>query len=450
MSKIKFDMPTTFSASIDYSSGVKLSNLISKFKVRVLYTGKNNNNSYFTKEVVDRMVETIGGIPIVGQYSEDRGDFLSHGELVLSIQNNEIKQKRVGTTPYGFVPPGAPTWYEEHLDKDGVVRNYLTTEAYLWTGRFPELETLADGLNNQSMELNPDTISGEVVDMDGKKLYLVSHAEFHGLCILGKGVDPCFEGAGFNQAVNFEKNPQFNEILDSMKQEFINFSAVEKEEQTLEEKLTNVEEVLDEVTEVVSEENNEVSEEVVEETVFEETEESEEEVVEEGEVDVEPTDEELAHIEEEEVISEEDLNITEEELEDLAELNQDLDYEALRTENETLRARIAEYEAKELRANKEALFASMAGEISDEESAQIFERLDSLDLSELKVELTAAAYRSMKSIIESNNFARKINEESSEDNLSAAALTYSFKSETAPKEGTLPEWVRRVKEVQSK
>lgn len=448
MSKIKFDMPTTFSASIDYSSGVKLSNLISKFKVRVLYTGKNNNNSYFTKEVVDKMVETIGGIPIVGQYSEEREDFLSHGELVLSIQNNEIKQKRVGTTPYGFVPPGAPTWYEQHLDKDGVIRNYLTTEAYLWTGRFPELETLADGLNNQSMELNPDTVMGEVVDMDGKKLYLVSHAEFHGLCILGKGVDPCFEGAGFNQAVNFEKAPQFNEILDSMKQEFVNFSALGKEEQALKDELETTEVLDAEIEEVVEGEEIEETVEVFEEDqAADET----EEVVEDAEENLEPTDEELQDIEDEEVTSEDELDITEEELEDLAELNQDLDYEALRTENEALRARIAEYEAKELRAEKEALFASKADEISAEDSASIFERLDSLELKELDVELTAAAYRSMKSIIESNNFARRVSESEDDSTLSSAALTYSFKSEkVSTEEGLLPEWVARVREMQGK
>lgn len=212
--KINTSLPVT----IDYSTMTSISALISKFTIRILYLGKNRNGSYFTKEVVDKMIEGIGGIPIVGHYDAEKGDFLAHGDLRIEVIDDEIQAKNVGPVPYGFIPNNPRTWWEKHLDKDEVEREYLCTEGYLWTGRYPELEILKEGKNNQSMELNPDTIDGEWSEVEGNDYYyVIKSADFFGLCILGKEVEPCFEGAGFSP--NFNLNKDFAQLLSTMKEE---------------------------------------------------------------------------------------------------------------------------------------------------------------------------------------------------------------------------------------
>ena len=45
---------------------VPINPLISSCDIKVLYTGKNRNKSYFRKDVVERMANTLPNIPIVG------------------------------------------------------------------------------------------------------------------------------------------------------------------------------------------------------------------------------------------------------------------------------------------------------------------------------------------------------------------------------------------------
>lgn len=435
MTKIK--LPTTFSASIDYTTGKRVSDLITKYDVRVLYKGKNRNNSYFSEDVIERMSETIGGIPIVGQYSKEEQDFLSHGELEFSMgEDGSIDFKNVGPVPYGFVPPEAETWYEDHLDKDGETRTYLTTEAYLWTGRYPELETLKLGLNNQSMELNPATMVGESVDFDGKQVQFVKSAEFHGLCILGKGVEPCFEGAAFapTGVANYSANPYLSEVLSSMKKELkeANFSLRDEEEKEME-----------------KDKNKDVAETVVTDaTVLEPIEETS------PEEEVEPTDEELRAIEEESAELEtevaEAVETTDEDIDELSEVNQDLaDYEALQAEVARLEGIVAEYEAKELKLEKTNILNDMAKEITEDDRAAIFAKLDELSVDEVRNATIAAAYQNMKSIIEQNSLNKDV-AEAIESDPSAAALTYSFTEtvEVAERNANEPGFMKAVRERQ--
>ena len=136
--------------------------LMSKCEITVLYVGENRNHSYITKEVAADMAKTLRGAPIVGYYKEDKEDFADHGEQVI-FDDEGIKFNCL-TKPYGFVSPDARVWFQEFEDTDDfgnkITREYLMTTGYLWTGQYEEAKRVIEKGNNQSMELDEETLNG--------------------------------------------------------------------------------------------------------------------------------------------------------------------------------------------------------------------------------------------------------------------------------------------------
>ena len=184
-----------------------LNPLISKCEIKVLYTGKNRNRSFISKEVATKMANSLPGTPIVGQYFYQTGDFGDHGEEELVIDDKGIRFVK-STVPYGFVATDAKVWWQNFVDKDGVEREYLLTEGYLWTGRYPDCKRIIEKGNHQSMELDRDSLVGEWSKISGEwskfendehEYFIISDAVFSALCILGEEVEPCFEGANITK-----------------------------------------------------------------------------------------------------------------------------------------------------------------------------------------------------------------------------------------------------------
>ena len=172
---------------------------ISKADVKVLYLGENRNGSFIDKETAMKMSETLRACPIVGAYRKDIDDFGDHGEII-HIENGEITFD-CATVPYGFVAPDAKVWFKEFTDYDEfgntVNREYLMTTAYLWTGQYPEIERCVKEGMGQSMELDGKSIDGHWAENSesGIEFFIINDASFTKLCVLGDGVEPCFEGA---------------------------------------------------------------------------------------------------------------------------------------------------------------------------------------------------------------------------------------------------------------
>jgi hypothetical protein len=133
--------------------------LISRCEIKVCWVGNtpNRNGTVITKEVAAKMAPSLPGCPIVGYYNEKIGDFEQHNEF-LEIKNGEIHFVEA-TKPYGFVDLNAKVWFQYFIDADGVEREYLVTEGYLWTGQYPECKRILEHGNNQSMELDKDTLN---------------------------------------------------------------------------------------------------------------------------------------------------------------------------------------------------------------------------------------------------------------------------------------------------
>ena len=200
--------------------------LISKCEVKVLYVGENRNRSYITKEVATEMARTLPGCPIVGYYIENKEDFGDHGDQVI-IDGEGVKFKKL-TKPYGFVAPDSKIWFQKFEDTDEfgntVVREYLMTEGYLWTGQFEEAKRVIDSGNPQSMELDEKTLKGywSTDNNRGIDFFIINDAIFSKLCILGEDVEPCFEGANITApklSTEFSKDDSFSVTLFSMLKE---------------------------------------------------------------------------------------------------------------------------------------------------------------------------------------------------------------------------------------
>lgn len=199
-----------------------VSRYIAKCQIKVLYIGENRNNSVISKEVATKMAQTLPGCPIVGWYKEDVDDFRDHGH-VIKIEENKIKMEKK-TRPFGFIPTNAKVWFQffEDTDEFGniTLREYLVTEGYLWTqfegGDLP----IEDGGRPQSMELDEETLQGRwTIDVKrDKEFFIINDAELKSLCILGKDVEPCYEGSNITPTVTFSNENFALELKDMLQQ----------------------------------------------------------------------------------------------------------------------------------------------------------------------------------------------------------------------------------------
>lgn len=381
---------------------------ISKADVKVLYLGENRNGSFINKETAMKMSETLRACPIVGAYRKDIDDFGDHGEII-HIENGEITFD-CATVPYGFVAPDAKVWFKEFTDYDEfgntVNREYLMTTAYLWTGQYPEIERCVKEGMGQSMELDGASIDGHWAENSesGIEFFIINDASFTKLCVLGDGVEPCFEGASVeapNISDKFSKEG-FTTTLYNMMNE-LKFALAEnadtkdanaenaektddsesaKEEETAEfaeKQEEEVEETADEAVEFAenAEESTESTEsaEVVEENLDQESdfsanteeEKESEEVVENSE---ESTDNEFAE-------KDAEIETLKSEIASLQEK-----YSFLETEVEELRS----YKASRISADKDALI-NKYNMLSDDDKAEIIANKDSYSYEEIESKL---------------------------------------------------------------
>ena len=207
---------------IEFINITPLNPLISKCQIKVCYVGDtpNRNRSVITKEVAKKMANSLPGCPIVGFYNEAKGDFEEHNRII-DISNGEFKIKDT-TRPYGFVDLNAKVWFQKFLD-DGVNEHeYMMTEGWLWTGQYPECQRIIEHGNNQSMELDENTLNATWSKNDNNKpqFFIINEAIISKLCTLGVENEPCFEGSNITApTIQFAFEDGFKEQIVSMMSE---------------------------------------------------------------------------------------------------------------------------------------------------------------------------------------------------------------------------------------
>ena len=345
-------------------------------KIYVQGVGKNRNGSYMSKENIEKALPTLNYCPVVGhiiEYTDNDGNKRRYiGGHDYEIDDNwEFKNL---TVPYGVVVENSYDW--ETVNEYGTDVEYLTANAILWTGRYPELKECIysdDTWFNQSMEINIGEGKYRPLDEDSNYTEFLEW-DYSALCLLGKAdenstnghtdssehTEPCFISSRV-LPVEFEKS-EFEMIMTEMKQKlsqcFDNQSSnseVDNKDNTEGKEDEVVENEKEEVIETVEEVNEESTEEVVENTteetpdaeVNEDTNtESENEEVQEDETVVEASVEET--VEETVEMSELDSlkaeyeeyknshSHTNEEFDELQKYHDDAEFEKIHAERETM------------------------------------------------------------------------------------------------------------------
>lgn len=257
-------------------------------KIYVQGVGKNRNGSYMSKENIEKALPTLNYCPVVGhiiEYTDNDGNKRRYiGGHDYEIDDNwEFKNL---TVPYGVVVENSYDW--ETVNEYGTDVEYLTANAILWTGRYPELKECIysdDTWFNQSMEINIGEGKYRPLDEDSNYTEFLEW-DYSALCLLGKAdenstnghtdssehTEPCFISSRV-LPVEFEKS-EFEMIMTEMKQKlsqcFDNQSSnseVDNKDNIDGKEDEVVKNKKDEVIETVEEVNEESTEEVVENTI---------------------------------------------------------------------------------------------------------------------------------------------------------------------------------------
>lgn len=203
-------------STIEFIEETEISPLISKVKIKVCYVSDepNRNKTVITKALAEELGKKLPGSPIVGFFNQENGDFEQHNKEI-HIDDNVLAIVDI-TKPYGFVDINAPVWFQKFIDDNSIEREYLCTEAYLWTDAYPECKRIIEKGNNQSLEFNNENFSGVWTKKDNSnaRFFIINEAIIEKLCILGENYEPCFEGAQIK--TEFSLDDQFAEMRQTM------------------------------------------------------------------------------------------------------------------------------------------------------------------------------------------------------------------------------------------
>lgn len=244
-----------------------------RLEVGVFTKYGNRNGSYITDEVAEMLIRsaTNGDTPIIGFFDPETESWAGHTGPTLA-------------SAYGYVE--SFKGWRPLEDSDGETRDYAVFSVIVFSKYFKEANFIVG--QNQSMELDINTIDGDWADIEGIEYFVYTKAAIMGLCIIGFH-EPCFSASSFSPEQSRE------EAYQSQYQKFSLFLAeakaqveemekggeqpmneLENQEVVIEEPVVEFEEATAEeqqIDETISEEVSEVEESAQEEMAQEETEE---------------------------------------------------------------------------------------------------------------------------------------------------------------------------------
>lgn len=172
-----------YTSSIDNIAEINSS--VATGVLRVAYTDENQNGSFISKESFEKAIPTIYNKPIVGNFIREANDFGGHDIGIVKDGEGELRIVNF-TTPIGVVPESASYFWEEI---DG--HDYLCVDVVIWKRQEGYRKLKEEGIVSESMEI--DVLSGYEEEDTG--LFVIEDFEFTAFCLLGSGVQPCFEEA---------------------------------------------------------------------------------------------------------------------------------------------------------------------------------------------------------------------------------------------------------------
>lgn len=203
-------MQITYSSSVDNINDAGSSKFATA-KMRIGYAGLNRKDTYITKETFEAAIPTMYNCPVVAHYMTDTNEIGGHDVGITKNSNGDINIVRL-TEPVGCVPESATWSWEEVTEEDGTVREYLTTDILLWKRQQAYQKIKSDGVEGQSMEI-------DVLDYKREdEVTYINDMEFTAFCVLGEGVEPCFESASIELYSMSDIKEQIAEMMSDLKE----------------------------------------------------------------------------------------------------------------------------------------------------------------------------------------------------------------------------------------
>lgn len=177
---------------------------LGRLQVRVFTKYANRNGSYISDAVADQLIAsaTTGHVPVVGFFDPQTKTWASHTGPKLA-------------NAYGYVEDFVG--WQAFTDTDGQTRDYAVFSVILFTQYFEEAQKVLG--QNQSMELDPKSITGEWTLINDTEYFVYKTAEMLGFCIIGDH-EPCFSVSAFFSKEDDTYNTQydkFSSLLSNLK-----------------------------------------------------------------------------------------------------------------------------------------------------------------------------------------------------------------------------------------
>ena len=172
----------------------KLNEEFTLVKIYAMGIGKNRNFTYISKEDTEKAIPSAYYCPVVGHirvYVDADGvehEYMGGHDFEIT-DDWELK---VVTRPYGVIVENSEGW--ETVNEHGTDVEYLTFDAILWTGRYPELKDAFysdDILFGQSMEINIENY--RPLEEDSNYWEVLGYT-FSAFCLLGKADEDSTNG----------------------------------------------------------------------------------------------------------------------------------------------------------------------------------------------------------------------------------------------------------------
>lgn len=392
--------------------------LVSQCQIKVLYVGENRNGTVISKAVATEMGKKLPGSPIVGYYNKEDQDFEGHNKDI--EWNGETYDIIDMTKPYGFIGENAHVWFQKFQDEDGVIRDYLLTEGYIWSGIYPESQRIIDTGNNQSMELDKNTLQGNwgISNQNNGRVFIINDATITKLCILGENFEPCFEGAQITGSAQFGEYSLQNDL--SKLREAI--TAMSKQIQEYE-RSSQMED------QVIQEQEQEVIDTPVVENEVKDTENFEKN-----------EDNPIQDEQQKNEVTVEEPQYSLEEIPEYIQLKTDFeqlqnDYSALKEENEALTVtnqQLNEFKLSIEKKDKQAMIDSFYM-LSTEDKQEVQNNIDNYSLNDIEAKLSIICVR--------NKVDFSLNDKEDEKE---APIVFSL--DPTVNDSDIPEWIQAVKE----
>ena len=185
--------------------------------LRICYHGRNRNLTDIPKDVIENNIDTMFNCPIVCNYIRESNEIGGHDVEIVQDDDGQLRMVNI-TTPVGVVPSNANYWWEEIIEDDGSIHEYLFVDVLIWKRQEAYSKIKEMKAVDQSMEINVKY--GENVD----GYYKILDFEFTAFCLLGS-CEPCFESAALCLDSNSNFSLQFSNMMNDLKQEISqNFS----------------------------------------------------------------------------------------------------------------------------------------------------------------------------------------------------------------------------------